>query len=299
MSTHFIPSLLVPEIYFPVKHERGFTGNLLEKMAPEGFYRSFEIAGVDDKQERRSILSLKEKYNFQLTQWLTFLIDKNNLDVSALDSQLRSESVRQIKENIYLAAECGVENIAFVPGPDPGPERRLEAMEGFYDALCDICEEAGKYNMNVLVEHLDRFAHKKRLIGPMDDTVELLSNVAKKHSNIGLAFDTAHAALNKEDISDALQLAKAQIHQIHFSNAVVDPNDELYGDFHMPIGEPGFLTVEKISDILRKADELSLQSNRGLRVAVEVRGNDKVNYQENEKTTRLILERALSLVASR
>jgi sugar phosphate isomerase/epimerase len=299
MSTHFIPSLLVPEIYFPVKHERGFTGNLLEKMASEGFYRSFEIAGVDDKQERRGILSLKEKYNFQLTQWLTFLIDKNNLDVSALDSQLRSESVRQIKENIYLAAECGVENIAFVPGLDPGPERRLEAMEGFYDALCDICEEASKYNMNVLVEHLDRFAHKKRLIGPMDDTVELLSNVAKKYSNIGLAFDTAHAALNKEVISDALKLAKTHIHQIHFSNAVVDPNNELYGDFHMPIGEPGFLTVEKISDILRKADELSLQSDHGLRVAVEVRGNDKVNYQENEKTTRSILERALSLVTSR
>ncbi|MEH7081151.1 sugar phosphate isomerase/epimerase family protein [Neobacillus drentensis] len=299
MSTEFIPSLLVPEIYFPMQQEKGFTANLLEKMATDGFYRSYEIADGQDQQERKRILALKEQYNFQLTQWLTFLIDKNKLDVSSLDSQLRSESVRQIKENIYFAAECGARNIAFVPGPDPGPERRLEAMEGFYEALCDICEEASKYHMNVLVEHLDRFAHKKRLIGPMSDTVELLSSVAKKYSNIGLAFDTAHAALNKEDISEALELAKAQIHQIHFSNAVVDPNSELYGDFHMPIGEPGFLTIEKISDILRKADELSLQSEHGLRVAVEVRGKDKDNYQANETIVRSILEKALSLVASR
>ncbi|WML41390.1 sugar phosphate isomerase/epimerase family protein [Neobacillus sp. OS1-2] len=299
MSTQFIPSLLVPEIYFPVHHEKGFTVNLLEKMAADGFYRSFEIADGQDQQERKRILALKEQYHFQLTQWLTFLIDKNKLDVSSVDSQLRSESVRQIKENIYLAAECGASNIAFVPGPDPGPERRLEAMEGFYHALCDICEEAAKYQMNVLVEHLDRFAHKKRLIGPMKDTVELLSRVAEKHDNIGLAFDTAHAALNKEGIAEALELAKVEIHQIHFSNAVVDPTNNLYGDFHMPIGEPGFLTIEKISDILRKADELSLQSERGLRVAVEVRGTDKDNYQANEKTVRSILEKALGLVASR
>jgi len=299
MSTQFIPSLLVPEIYFPVKNEKGFTVSLLEKMTDEGFYRSFEIGDGQDQQERKRILALKETHNFQLTQWLTFLIDKYNLDVSSLDSKLRLESVNRIKESIYLAAECGAANIAFVPGQDPGAERRLEATEGFYESLCEICEEAAKYNMNVLVEHLDRYAHKKRLIGPMKETVQLLSSVGERYKNIGLAFDTAHSALNGENILDAMEQAKSQIHQIHFSNAVLDPNSELYGDFHMPIGEPGFLTEEKIIDILQKADELSLQSEQGLRVAVEVRGTDKDNYHANEKTVRSILEKALNLVGSR
>ncbi|WP_040203671.1 sugar phosphate isomerase/epimerase family protein [Neobacillus jeddahensis] len=299
MSTQFVPSLLVPEVYFSVKNETGFTVNLIEKMAAEGFYRSFEIGDVDDQQERRKILALKESYDFQLTQWFTFLIDKNNLDVSSIDRKLRVESVRQIKDAIHLAAECGATNIAFVPGQDPGEDRRQEAIEGFYESLCEICAEATTYQMNVLVEHLDRYAHKKRLIGPIKETVPLLSDVAETYQNIGLAFDTAHAALNGEDVCQAMEMAKAQIHQIHFSNAVLDQTSALYGDNHMPIGKPGFLTVEKISDILRKADELSLQAENGLRVAVEVRGKDQEAVHANEKTTRAILEQALNLVASR
>ncbi|ULT56540.1 sugar phosphate isomerase/epimerase [Neobacillus drentensis] len=299
MSTQFIPSLLVPEIYFPAKSEKGFTVSLIEKMADQGFYQSYEIGDGQDQQERNGILALKEKHHFQLTQWLTFLIDQYNLDVSSVDTQLRLESVKRIKESIYLAAECGASNIAFVPGADPGAERRVEAVEGFYESLCEICEEASRYQMNVLVEHLDRYAHKKRLIGPMDETVQLLSRVKADYQNIGLAFDTAHAALNGEDILDALELAKFHTHQIHFSNAVLDQASPLYGDYHMEIGEPGFLTVGKINDILRKADELSLQSEKGLRVAVEVRGKDLENRHANERTVRTILEDALSLVGSR
>jgi len=299
MSTQFIPSLLVPEIYFPAKGEKGFTVGLIEKMAAEGFYRSYEIGDGQDEQERKAILALKERYNFELTQWLTFLIDQYKLDVSSIDTKLRQESVNRIKESIQLAAECGASNIAFVPGADPGADRRIEAAEGFYESLCEICEEASRYHMNVLVEHLDRYAHKKRLIGPMDETVQLLSRVKEKYQNIGLAFDTAHAALNGEEILDAMELAKSQIHQIHFSNAVLDQTSPLYGDYHMEIGEPGFLTVERISDILRKADELSLQSEKGLRVAVEVRGKDLENLHANEGTVRTILENALNLVAAR
>jgi len=299
MGTQFIPSLLVPEIYFPVKQEKGFTARVIEKLAEEGFYRSFEIADGQEQQERKKILALKENYHFQLTQWLTFLIDQNHLDVSTIDTNLRLESVRRIKENIYYAAECGAANIAFVPGADPGPEKRQQGMECFYESLCEICEEAAKYQMNVLVEHLDRFAHKKRLIGPIDETVSLLSTVAEKFKNIGLAFDTAHSALNGEDIPAALETAQSVVHQIHFSNAVLEPESELYGDFHMPIGGPGFLNVEKISQILQKAEELSFHTENGLRVAIEVRGQDEGTIHANEQTTRSILQNALNLVASK
>lgn len=53
MSTRFIPSLLVPEIYFPMQQEKGFTVDLLKEMAADGFYRSFEIADGLDQQERK------------------------------------------------------------------------------------------------------------------------------------------------------------------------------------------------------------------------------------------------------
>lgn len=296
MNKRFIPSLLVAEVYFPVKDKNGFTADLIESFAADGFYQSYEIGDHIDAAERRRILELSQNNQLQIIQWLTFLIDRNNLDVSSLNSKLRLQSVKQIKEHLYAAAECGASSIAFVPGPDPAVHLRTEAMEGFYESLCDICEEAARYQMNVLIEPLDREAHKKRLVGPTSDAVQLLSKVKESYDNIGLAFDTAHAALNGEDLTEALTLSQSFIQQIHFSNAVLNPDSELYGDHHMPIGEPGFLDVKGIADILQTADKLGIQNESGLRIAVEVRGMDEADVHANEKTVRNILRDALNLM---
>lgn len=292
--TKFIPSLLVPEVFHPIKREKNFTADLLESIVEKNFYKSVELGDGFDKNERKRILTVTEKNGIEVTQWLTFLIEENNLDVSSLDPELRRETVRVIKESLPLAAEIGAKNIALVTGDSPGQERWSEGIEGLYESLCEIAESAKEYNMNLLIEPLDRFAHKKRIIGTTDETVELLSRVQKNYDNIGIAFDTAHAALNGEDILEALEKGKDLIHQIHFSNAVLDTESELYGDFHMEIGEPGFLTVAKISEILQKADELGIQAEKGLRVAAEVRGKvDKENCMKNEENLRNILSEAL------
>lgn len=296
MNQRFIPSLLIPEIYFPVKNEKGFTAELVERFAAEGFYKSFEIGDGFEKSERKRILKEKEHHNLIVTQWLTFLMDSNGLDVSSIDRDLRKESIKQIKEHVYLAAECGATNIAFVTGEDPGEALRLDAMEGLYESLCEISEEASKYDLKVLVEPLDRYAHKKRVVGPTDEAIQLLARVRNEYQNIGLAFDTAHAALNSEEISEALELAMPYVEQIHFSNAVLAKESELYGDYHMSIGTPGFLDVHEIASILNKADELRIKSEEGLRVAVEVRGTDLQDIHANEKAVRQVLEQGLSLV---
>ncbi|MFD1067028.1 sugar phosphate isomerase/epimerase family protein [Oceanobacillus locisalsi] len=293
MTDRFIPSLLIPEIFFPVKDKAGFTADIIKQLSEEDFYRSFEIGDVSQAAERKQIADLAKENQYEITQWLTFLIDKNGLDVSSIDSKLRKESVKQLKESIYEAAECGASNIAFVTGKDPGDNLREEAMEGLYESICEICEEAAAYHMNVLVEPLDRDAHKKRIIGPTNEAVGLINRVEKQFKNIGLAFDTAHAALNGEDIHEALEEAKHETHQIHFSNAVLDKKNHLYGDYHMPIGEPGFLTIDKITSILRKAVELDVRKQQGLRIAIEVRGKDINDYLDNEKISRNILNNSL------
>jgi sugar phosphate isomerase/epimerase len=294
--SNFLPSLLIPEIYNPVMNQIGFVPSLIERLGQEGFYRSFEISDGYDTEDRIRIRKAAQANNLTITQWLTFFIYKNNLDVTSLDSKLRLESVKQIKESLYLAAECGASNVAFIPGPDPGIHLREQAFEGFYEGLCDICEEASKFNLKVLVEPLDREAHKKRLLGPTSDAVDLISRVEKQFPNIGIAFDTAHAALNGEDIFQAMEIAGSQIHQIHFSNAVLNDNHPLFGDHHMPIGEPGFLTSEKIASIIQKADELGIQAEDGLRIAIEVRSHDLDECELNAGTARTILETALKTV---
>jgi sugar phosphate isomerase/epimerase len=295
MRSGIIPSLLVAEIYFPFKNMAGFTADIVERFAGEGFYGSFEIGDGLGESERRRILNASIQNKVEITQWLTFLLDKYQLDVSALDSRLRLETVKRIKDNLYLAAECGATNIAFVTGADPGIERRSNAIEGLYESLCLISEEAANYNIKVLVEHLDREAHKKRLIGPIEEAVALISRVASSYPNIGLAFDTAHSALNGENVISALNCAKPVIHQIHFSNAVLDASSDLYGDLHMPLGEPGFLNTATMARILEQADKLIFEQNKDLRVAVEVRGTNQADCHGNEKIARAALEQAFSL----
>ncbi|MHA6250767.1 sugar phosphate isomerase/epimerase family protein [Oceanobacillus sp. CAU 1775] len=292
--TNFLPSLLLPEVFHPVKRERNLAADVIERVVEYDFYKSIELGDGFEKEERNRILRAKEQHHLSITQWLTFLIEENNLDVSSLDSQLRAKTVRAIKESLPLAAEIGAENIALVTGDDPGRELWRDGVEGLYESLCEIAEAAQEYQMTLLIEPLDRFAHKKRIIGTTDETVDLLKRVQQSYPNVGIAFDTAHAALNEEDIFVALEKGKDLIQQIHFSNAVLDKSSNLYGDYHMEIGEPGFLTVERISEILKKARSLGIQSKKGLRVAAEVRGKDNLETcYLNERNLREKLMKAL------
>ncbi|WP_102272509.1 sugar phosphate isomerase/epimerase family protein [Cytobacillus massiliigabonensis] len=289
----FLPTLLIPEVYYPYSNEKGATANIIEKVAEDGFYRAVEIGSGYETSERKSILKTAESHNLIVTAWLTNLIIEKNLDVSALDSEVRREAVKYLKEALQAAAECGASNIAFISGLDPGINFRKDAFQSFYQTLCEVCEEAERFNMKVLVEPLDREAHKKRFLGPTSEAVALFEKVRVSYSNIGFAFDTAHAALNGESIYEALALAKPYINQLHFSNAVLNIDHNLYGDRHIRIGKPGFLDNREIGNILQAVKDIGIASDQGLRVSIEVRGSEKQALHENEKLLRVVLEKAL------
>jgi sugar phosphate isomerase/epimerase len=223
-----IPSLLIPEIHFPVKEEKGASSSLIETYASEGFYRSFEIADIASENERRRIGWLVGRYDIEVTQWLPSLITRNHLDLSSLDAKVRTESVRQIKENLYYAAECGAGSIALISGKDPGPNRRSAALTAMFDSLSEICEEAERYKINVLLESIDYRTSKNGLLGPIHLVSEIIDRLKESYNNMGLVFDTTHIALNGEDIFKALEQTGSQIKGIHLSNAVLDTASDLY-----------------------------------------------------------------------
>lgn len=200
MTKTFVPSLLIPEVFHPFKREENFNAEIIERIVTGDFYQSVELGDGFKQNERKKILTLTEQNNIQVVQWLTFLIEENNLDVSTLNSSLRRKTVKRIKESLYLSAEIGAKDIALVTGDNPGEELWGDSVEALYESLCEIAEDAKQYGMNLLVEPLDRYAHKKRVIGTTDETIELLSKVQLHSDNVGIAFDTAHAALNGEDV---------------------------------------------------------------------------------------------------
>ena len=296
MVKEFMPSLLMSEIYFPIINEKDVTSHIIENSLQHSFYQSIEIAAGQDKNERKRILNLKEENNLLLTQWLTFVVEKNGYDIASSDEQWRRESINKIKEYLYLGAESGAENIAFVPGNDPGMKLRGEFIERFYEGVCEICEEATHLNLNILIEPLDRGVDKNRLIGPTNEANDLIKRVKKDYKNVGLAFDTAHSALNGENVVKAVKASTQELYQVHFSNAVLDKSHHLFGDLHMPIGDPGFLNVKGIASILKELQQTAKEEGKKIPIAIEARSQKNDDLEAKEKLNREILESAIKMI---
>lgn len=270
----FKPTILLPEMYFPDVNKVGFLADKIEQIVEDGFYTGVEIPGIANPFDRERIKNATTSANLTVVQWMTALINEQHLDISAINSSERSHATEQIKKNISSAVETGAEHIALITGPNPKEKQQEKAAEALYKSLCDICSHANDFGIEVLLEPLDRLVHKKRFIGPTKKAVEIIGRVKQFHDNIGLAFDTAHAALNSETMEDSLYVARQDIGQLHLSNAVLNPGHQLYGDYHIPLGAPGFMTFKRATNLLKKAKEINILDQIELRVSVEVRSSD-------------------------
>lgn len=266
-----VPSFLLPEIYSPWKAEPGFIAGQIARAARDGFYRAVEISRLPNAEDRAAVRSVCAEHDIYVATWLTDTIDAEKLDLSSTDRALQERSVEAIKRVLPEAKDAGTRTISMVGGPDPGPADRERGFESFYRSMTAIAAAAADLGMSVMFEPLDRFAHKKRLIGPTDEIAATFARIQAEYPSFGLAFDTAHAALNEEDFDSALTLARGLVANMHLSNAVLDKTDPRYGDHHMMPGAPGFLTVERAAGILSKCLELGICKTTGLRVAVEAR----------------------------
>ena len=289
-----LPSLLIPEVYGPWKAQKGFVPTQMEAAAREGFFRSFEVGSAHDEQDRAAIKRIVLDHGIYLSCWQTDLLDAEQLDLTAIDDTLRQRSVEVVKKNLPIVAETGARTVSFIGGPDPGAALRERGYEALYRSMSALCAEAADFGMSVMFEPLDRFAHKKRLVGPTVEILPVFARIKAEHPNFGMAFDTAHAALNEEDIKASLRLAKDQIVNVHLSNAVLDSRSPLYGDHHMPPGAPGFLTVERAAAIIAEIAQHAIGREQGLPIAIESRARPGEAEQAMANLTTVFLKDALA-----
>lgn len=268
----FVPALHMAEVFHYAIEEPGFLPDAVERYAAEGYYGGLEIGIVKDGAERRRIADAVRTAGLSLTQWLTRLITEERLNLSAIDPAKRRQAVRRIADYLESAAESGATQIAVVSGEDPGESLRAEAGERLADSLSELGEAVRRYEgMGLLIEPLDRGAHKNRLLGPTEEAVLLMERLGGVRGPVRLSWDTAHAALCGERLADSWRLAAPYTPQIHLANAVLDRRDPEYGDYHRPIGAPGFLDTHFACGLFRQAKAAGLLESGTLRVAVEVR----------------------------
>ncbi len=266
-----LPSCLMPEVYAAWKDQPGFVAGQVERIAANGFFRSVELSPVHEQADRDRIRKVCAEHSIFVGIWLTSVLEREGLDFCAVDEAARERAVEATKQLLPASLECGAQVVALVGGNDPGPDLRESAYDSCYRSLVEISAAAEDLGASVMMEPLDRFAHKKRLCGPTDEAVALFARVRAERPHFGFAFDTAHAALNEEDVAASVALAAEQVVNLHLSNAVLDKADPLYGDHHMMPGAPGFLTVSAAAKILEETARAGRRFGRNIRIAVEAR----------------------------
>ena len=294
ITTELYPSAHIAELFFPLAGDENAILQVISRIASIGYYRGFETGIIHQPKIATNIHKIAEENGLNVTQWLTFELLKDNLNLSSLDAELREKSIRRASELVHLAAECGTSKLSLVSGGDPGDTRREEAKKGFGEALVRIGEIVSQYdNMILQVEPLDRFAHKCQLIGPTDETVEWMKALRPDCPKLYMAWDSAHVALNQEDLTASLTLAAPLISQLHLANAILDPQAQGYGDYHMKFGEPGFLTLTSAAYIIQTAMQLALPKELApISIAIEMRTTEQDDLWDNERQCREFLKAA-------
>ncbi|MCA1176345.1 MULTISPECIES: sugar phosphate isomerase/epimerase family protein [unclassified Pantoea] len=294
MATTLYPSAHLAELFFPITNDEEALLQVIRKIAQSGYYQGFETGIFHQSAIAGKIHDIAQQHALRVTQWLTFELLKDNLNLSSLDQSLREKSIRRACELVHLAAECGTTKLSLVSGSDPGDAHRADAMKGFSEAVVRIGEEMNQYDgMLLQIEPLDRYAHKCQLIGPTDETVAWMKRLRSDCPKLYLAWDSAHVALNQEDLVESLTLAAPLISQLHLANAILDPLATGFGDYHMKFGEPGFLTRDVAAQIIDTARHLPLPAEVGaISIAVEMRTTDQDDLWDNELQCRTFLQSA-------
>lgn len=288
------PSVLVNQIFSATLFDPSLAGDVVNRLCDLGYYRKIETGSVPHKPSMQVIRDRHEKDGVRFMQWVTQNLADEGLNISALDSALRDKSVARVIDLVKLAHESGAQDIGILGGIDPGPDKRSEATKLLQDSLSRIGQTAQQLNMRILLEPLDRFAHKKQLIGPSGEALSLIK--ALQPLPVYIAWDSAHVALNEEDLHESIQLGDRFTAQGHLANAVLDKNDPLYGDHHMMFGAPGFLTDDTAAAIVKTFTQLTPPDDVPLTIAVEVNMPTIDEGWLVEQDARKFLQKALASV---
>lgn len=292
LKERLTPALLVSESFFPLLGDEVRLLDAVERAVDSGFYTRLEISAMKTRQGRQRLREIARRYGLQITQWITNDLNELQLNPSAVESPLRDKTIAKMRELAEVAADSGADRMAFISGRDPGAAMRQEAARGLTQVMCAVAEKAMDCGLTLLLEPLDRGAHKDNFIGPTPEAVAILREVHQSQPNVLLSWDSAHVALNREDLQMSLALAMPYVGQLHLANAVLEREDPQFGDWHMPMGRPGFLT-EETAYAIGSCAVLHLNEGEHLGITVESRCTSEHEIWEREDQNRRFLERVL------
>lgn len=297
-----LPSAHLLEIFMPYRSDEARMLSVFDKALELDFYRGVELGIFFDKANRAHLREKTEKNNINLVTFITPYVKDKKMSLCTLDSAARKEAVSYVLQLVEMAAEQGCRTIGIPSGDYPGDAHKEEAKKCLAESVHEIANKAKSLSCNLTIEPLDRYAHKKQLIGPMGEAAHWVGVLRESCDNFFIHWDSAHEALGGIDLMESLELASPYLAQFHICNAVTDKNHPYYGDWHMDVGTApdfeteGFLSPSIGAGIIKKAE--SFEKPKGVEnvyVSIEVLGHIGDDLWLKEKNAREFLQKCLSL----
>jgi sugar phosphate isomerase/epimerase len=164
--------------------------------------------------------------------------------LSSLDCDEREHSLECAKKLVDDALLFDACIHLITGGPDPGPAKREKAKDALVKSIQELSDYAEAHAKNsplfLSMEPVDRAVHRKGLIGPIPEAVEMTRRVNDLGGKLFLTIDQSHLAQLGESPEEALAVAYDYLFHVHLANCIIsDPHNPLYGDEHPPFGIPG------------------------------------------------------------
>lgn len=292
---------MISQISPHTREKEGETLRILEKVMEHKFFTSVQTVEIPYQEERKNFAKYIQANEIQYTYCLARVLNENGLNLSDLNQHNRSKSVSMVIQSFEEAIEAGAQSISLISGPRPSdPELRQEALVMLEQSLMEITIAASEISeidsLDILIEPLDFASDKKNTLGTSDEALILCQSLKALNQDVYLCLDTAHMLLNDENITDSLHKLMAFTKEFHFCNCVIDDTHAVFGDLHIPFGEPGVLDEHSIGILMKAARDNGFfnQVNKPV-IMCEVLNREGRNPEEVINETKIFLEKAWEL----
>ncbi len=285
------PSILISNTFDPLSRDEEHVMKLYQTIADLNYYNAIETRIIFNTQVQKEFADLATLHEWYVTFWVTGNLNNLAFRLNNLNESERIKAVDQVKIYCDLAVKSNAKAIGFCSGKTEG--HPLEEQEQFFKSVVSILVHARKYEeLDIIIEPLDSSSDKRNTLGDLETSLSFFQRINSSGLNhdkrIRCCIDTAHFALNNDNLSETIKELSIYSDRVHFANAILDPSHIDYGDKHIAIGDPGFLDKGYCIELYEQCRTLDFIS-KDTYLTIEERVLDQQKMFEKESEHREFL----------
>lgn len=266
-------SIIVSNILDPLTKNVEDLEEVYKRLFDNNKYKSIETRLVKD-ESLICIFNKQRSENISVTYYATGELSRKGISLCTNNNEKRLQAIQFCKEAIEIGEKTNITYLGIASGSVE--TNALENLDLFVDSvskLIQFIKDKG-FKVKLAIEPLDQYAHKKNTIGSLDMTLRMIKKLVSMtftENDYIITWDAAHVALNEDDFEESIKKLSKYIYKVHFANAILEKEDELYGDYHLNF-EKGFMNIECAVNIIKYCQKYI---DHPIEVACEIREKDR------------------------